>query len=592
MGAHAFAVEGPGPGPAMRRRLAGFVATLRDAGFAIGQAEAQDAARLIAGPLADRPEGLRAGMRALFASRRSDLARFDELFDAFWRARGVKSVVRIDAEALAARSPRRFQHGPGGSDRQPEPTRIGGARGREDGAADGGGRRGGASAQEAMSKKDIAAFEGERERAEAAEIAERFARAMRARLTRRERARRRGRRLDLRATIRLSVAHGGEPLDLKFRRRKIKPLRLVALLDASGSMESYVAFFTRFLHAVTLVFRESEAFLFHTRLAHVSSALKERNPARALDRLALMAAGVGGGTKIGECLTAFNLRHAQARHPFAHLRHDPVGRLRHRPAGGLGLGDARTQAPLQAHRLAQSADRPPRLRAQRARHAGRPPLPRSARAGAQSREPRGARTLSGEDMIAMGVLEQAAQRQAKGQAFALATVVRTVSVTAAKAGAKALIGPDGSIEEGWIGGGCARAAVVKAARQCMADGQSRLVSIAPKDALAELGAAAGEERGGVFYAKNSCPSQGTMDIFVEPVLPSPRLLILGASPVAVALARLAPSMGFDVAVAAAPEEHERFDPGVRRLVGVAAPPEEGERAFVVVSTQGAATAPR
>jgi xanthine dehydrogenase accessory factor len=187
----------------------------------------------------------------------------------------------------------------------------------------------------------------------------------------------------------------------------------------------------------------------------------------------------------------------------------------------------------------------------------------------------------------MGVLEQAAMRQAQGQTFALATVVRTVSVTAAKAGAKALIGPDGSIEEGWIGGGCARAAVVKAARQCMLDGQSRLVSIAPKDALAELGAAAGEERDGVFFAKNSCPSQGTMDVFVEPVLPSPRLLILGASPVAVALARLAPSMGFDVAVAAAPEEHEQFGPGVRRLVGVAVPAESGENAFVVVSTQGA-----
>jgi xanthine dehydrogenase accessory factor len=187
----------------------------------------------------------------------------------------------------------------------------------------------------------------------------------------------------------------------------------------------------------------------------------------------------------------------------------------------------------------------------------------------------------------MGVLEQAALRQAQGQTFAVATVVRTVSVTAAKAGAKALIGPDGSIEEGWIGGGCARAAVVKAARQCMADGQSRLVSIAPKDALAELGAAAGEERGGVFFAKNSCPSQGTMDVFVEPVLPSPRLLILGASPVAVALANLAPSMGFDVALAAAQEDHDRFGPGVRRLVGVAALTETGENAFVVVSTQGA-----
>ena len=187
----------------------------------------------------------------------------------------------------------------------------------------------------------------------------------------------------------------------------------------------------------------------------------------------------------------------------------------------------------------------------------------------------------------MGVLEQAAQRQAKGQTFALATVVRTVSVTAAKAGAKALIGQDGSIEEGWIGGGCARAAVVKAARQCMADGQSRLVSIAPKDALAELGAAAGEERGGVFYAKNSCPSQGTMDVFVEPVLPSPRLLILGASPVAVALARLAPSMGFAVTVAATPEEHQRFEAGVSRLAGLSPPKETGDDAYVVVSTQGA-----
>ena len=78
-----------------------------------------------------------------------------------------------------------------------------------------------------------------------------------------------------------------------------------------------------------------------------------------------------------------------------------------------------------------------------------------------------------------------------------------------------------------------------------------------------------------------------MDVFVEPVLPSPRLLILGASPVAVALANLAPSMGFDVAVAAAPEDHDQFGPGVRRLVGVAAPTEAGENAFVVVSTQGA-----
>ena len=311
MGAEGFAVEGRGPGPGMRKRLAGFVVTMRDAGFAIGQGEARDAARLITSPMAERPERLRAAMRSLFASRRTELARFDELFDAFWRGRGVKSTVKINAEALAARSPRRFQHGPGANEQRPDPTHIGGASAPEGAPTQGGGRRGGASAQDAISRKDVAAFVGEKERAQAAELAERFARVMRTRLTRRERARRRGRRLDLRATIRLSVARGGEPLDLKFRRRKIRPLRLVALLDASGSMESYVAFFTRFLHAVTQVFRESEAFLFHTRLAHVSSALRERDPAKALDRLALMAAGVGGGTKIGECLAAVNRMHAK-----------------------------------------------------------------------------------------------------------------------------------------------------------------------------------------------------------------------------------------------------------------------------------------
>ena len=53
-------------------------------------------------------------------------------------------------------------------------------------------------------------------------------------------------------------------------------------------------------------------------------------------------------------------------------------------------------------------------------------------------------------------------KKAKGERFALATVVRTVSMTAAKAGAKAVVLPDGTISEGWIGGGCARAAVLKA----------------------------------------------------------------------------------------------------------------------------------
>ncbi|MGB7973980.1 MAG: hypothetical protein WCF81_06450, partial [Roseiarcus sp.] len=122
MGAEGFAVEGPGPGPAMRKRLSGFVVTLRNAGFVIGQAETQDAARLMSSPMAERPERLRAAMRTLFASRRTELARFDELFDAFWRGRGAKRATRIDAAAVAARSPRRFQYGPGANEPRRDPT--------------------------------------------------------------------------------------------------------------------------------------------------------------------------------------------------------------------------------------------------------------------------------------------------------------------------------------------------------------------------------------------------------------------------------------------------------------------------------------
>jgi len=186
----------------------------------------------------------------------------------------------------------------------------------------------------------------------------------------------------------------------------------------------------------------------------------------------------------------------------------------------------------------------------------------------------------------MGVLDRAAKLQARGEPFAIATVVRTVAVTAAKAGAKAIVAADGSVEEGWIGGGCARAAVVRAAKQCLQDGRSRLVSITPEEGLEELGVAPGEESDGVLFAKNGCPSKGTMDIFVEPILPMPRLLILGASPVAVALARLAPGFGFEVTVAAAQADLAQFPEGLIKIEGVAPSSDAGAGGYVVVSTQG------
>jgi len=165
-------------------------------------------------------------------------------------------------------------------------------------------------------------------------------------------------------------------------------------------------------------------------------------------------------------------------------------------------------------------------------------------------------------------------------------VVRTVAATAAKAGAKAVIRSDGTMLEGWIGGGCARVAVLKAARESLADGKPRLVSVQPPDALEGQGVAAGEERAGVRFAKNMCPSQGTMDVFVEPVLPRPQLVICGASPVAVAIADLGLKMGFAVTVCAPAADQGAFVDADRRIEGYALPVEELGARFVVVSTQG------
>src|ERR1700761_7924569 len=164
-------------------------------------------------------------------------------------------------------------------------------------------------------------------------------------------------------------------------------------------------------------------------------------------------------------------------------------------------------------------------------------------------------------------LDVAAKLRAEGEPFVLATVVRTVSVTAAKAGAKAVIRRDGSIAEGWIGGGCARAAGHKAARESIADGRPRLAPTQPKDLLDEQGVTAGDERGGIRFARNMCPSQGTMDVFVEPVMPSPLLIVFGASPVAVALADLAPRFGYRVTVCAPPEDQVLFANPDTRIEG-------------------------
>ncbi|KPA21621.1 XdhC and CoxI family protein [Shimia sp. SK013] len=156
----------------------------------------------------------------------------------------------------------------------------------------------------------------------------------------------------------------------------------------------------------------------------------------------------------------------------------------------------------------------------------------------------------------------------KDEPFAFATIVRTAGTTAAKPGAKAIIGADGTILNGFLGGGCTRGAVKRATLIALNSGAPQLVSVAPEDFLNDIGVSAGAMVDGVTYARNGCPSRGTIDIFIEPCLPMPELTVLGASPVAEALAELAPHFHWSVSRA------------------VEAPAIVGKLQATVVATQG------
>lgn len=137
------------------------------------------------------------------------------------------------------------------------------------------------------------------------------------------------------------------------------------------------------------------------------------------------------------------------------------------------------------------------------------------------------------------VLSTAYRLQQEGRAYALVSVLRVQAPASAKAGDKAVVTADG-IADGWVGGGCAQPAVMKTVRQALADGQARMIRIAPADdgTVRELG--------DVLEFGMACHSGGTLELFVDPVLPRSRLAIVGDTPLAAALATLAPHVGWQV----------------------------------------------
>src|SRR6476660_9531966 len=135
-------------------------------------------------------------------------------------------------------------------------------------------------------------------------------------------------------------------------------------------------------------------------------------------------------------------------------------------------------------------------------------------------------------------LKETAELIGKGESFVTATVVRALPPTSGKPGDKAIIHADGRIS-GWIGGGCAEPVVVKEALKALRDGRPKLVRISPSDS--------NPEEGIVDYTM-TCHSGGALDIYLEPVMPKPKIVILGRSPVALILAQLGATVGYGVAL--------------------------------------------
>ena len=279
-----------------------FAARLRRQGLPVTLIHVTDAVRALEHlDLADRQE-LYLGLRAVFVGRPEDVPAFDRVFEAFWRPATEADAV---AEALMPSLP----------DETPAAEREG-ELAREslalDAWSDEDGEAGdeplgvpAASEREAMAAQDFATFSEDQLDAVyrlTLQIARRLAR----RISRRRRPSARRGRIDLRRTLRANVTRG-DLIDLRFRRRKRRKVRLVLLCDVSGSMDLYSRFLLQFIFALQSVFSRVETFTFSVRLTRVTEYLRGRSYREVLRRLTAVR-DWSGGTRIGESLGEFNRR--------------------------------------------------------------------------------------------------------------------------------------------------------------------------------------------------------------------------------------------------------------------------------------------
>jgi xanthine dehydrogenase accessory factor len=181
------------------------------------------------------------------------------------------------------------------------------------------------------------------------------------------------------------------------------------------------------------------------------------------------------------------------------------------------------------------------------------------------------------------VLELACEMRRAGRPLVLATVVRRRAPSSGRPGSRAVIDAQGCLH-GWVGGACAGPAVVREALRALREGSPRLLVLG-------TGWGAQDEGDGELVAlPMTCQSEGALEVFLEPMLPRPHLVVIGGSPAVATLAGMAEVLGWRTAVVAGDGGPEAAPPGMPG--GVVVPSfdrvaaEVSERTFVVVATQG------
>ncbi|MBO0904803.1 vWA domain-containing protein [Jiella sonneratiae] len=303
-----FAARDPGPAA----RLAGFMAHLRDNGLRLGVSETETAMRALVEVTAADPREARLALKAVCTGSADEAARFDDLFDAYWRSDGRVRRKVVREEAAKERQHTRSSQAADGLRSESAGSAHGPDDGREDGetAAEGTGRLIASRVQNLM-RQDLRELVAPEDVAAAERLARRLAAAIRDRRSRRRRAARAGEAIDFRRVVRRSLSTGGEPLHLPRRRRPDRSVRLTVLCDVSGSMTAYARVFLAFVAGLIRGEKTADAYLFHTRLVRITEALRDDDPLRALNRLTLISDGFGGGSKIAANLDRFARSYAR-----------------------------------------------------------------------------------------------------------------------------------------------------------------------------------------------------------------------------------------------------------------------------------------